>query len=394
MFLLGSLLLTFVLASGTVNAWEGFLFVGLYILYVTFVIVQNYWRPKPKAKAQHQPSETSPLLGDSPIAGSVNSPSALTGPSMDPLTASILGLAPPSTAAAAVGVDAVEVDVDSLPSTQTAATQTPLRGLAREVEAIGWDDKSGIEKVIYVLESPFTLARNLTILPISNDMFSPFFACVGCVLTPLWFIYGAGLFTPGAWPLIMAGAVIGLVAALLLYKATLRHSFPHGPMPPALLLVLGVLGFASCIVWLAVIASEVVSLLRSLGVICRMSETLIGLTLLSWANSIGDLVADIAVARNGHPEMATAAIFAAPLQNMLIGLGIPFIAICLETGPWEVQMDRSTAVSLVILLVGLVGHLIVIPACGFRSPRWWGIVTVCYYFVGLVIDILVVEGVV
>merc|ERR1711939_192200 len=51
---------------------------------------------------------------------------------------------------------------------------------------------------------------------------------------------------------------------------------------------------------------------------------ILGLTVLAWGNSIGDLVADLSVARAGSPNMAVTACFAGPLFNMLVGLGVSF----------------------------------------------------------------------
>tara|TARA_R110002050_G_scaffold184639_2_gene318263 strand:- start:489 stop:689 length:201 start_codon:yes stop_codon:yes gene_type:complete len=47
-----------------------------------------------------------------------------------------------------------------------------------------------------------------------------------------------------------------------------------------------------------------------------------GLTILAWGNSVGDMVADITVAKKGFPSMALAATYGGPLFNLLLGFGI------------------------------------------------------------------------
>ena len=47
-----------------------------------------------------------------------------------------------------------------------------------------------------------------------------------------------------------------------------------------------------------------------------------GLTFLAWANSVGDLVADISLAKVGKAKTAVAACFGTPLLNLLVGLGL------------------------------------------------------------------------
>lgn len=64
------------------------------------------------------------------------------------------------------------------------------------------------------------------------------------------------------------------------------------------------LGFVISIAWISTIAEEVVGVLQTFGVILGISEALLGLTIFAAGNSVGDLVADITVARLGYPVMA------------------------------------------------------------------------------------------
>jgi sodium/potassium/calcium exchanger 6 len=65
-----------------------------------------------------------------------------------------------------------------------------------------------------------------------------------------------------------------------------------------------------------------VELLSAIGLIFGLSDTILGLTVLAWGNSAGDLVANTAVARDGFPIMAYAAVYSGPLFNACIGLGL------------------------------------------------------------------------
>jgi sodium/potassium/calcium exchanger 6 len=64
------------------------------------------------------------------------------------------------------------------------------------------------------------------------------------------------------------------------------------------------MGFIISIAWISTVAGEVVGVLKTLGVILGISEALLGLTIFAAGNSVGDLVADITVARLGYPVMA------------------------------------------------------------------------------------------
>jgi solute carrier family 24 (sodium/potassium/calcium exchanger), member 6 len=64
------------------------------------------------------------------------------------------------------------------------------------------------------------------------------------------------------------------------------------------------LGFVISIAWISTVAGEVVGVLKAFGVIVGISEAILGLTIFAVGNSVGDLVADITVARLGYPVMA------------------------------------------------------------------------------------------
>jgi sodium/potassium/calcium exchanger 6 len=64
------------------------------------------------------------------------------------------------------------------------------------------------------------------------------------------------------------------------------------------------LGFIISIAWISTVAGEVVGVLKALGVILGISEAILGLTVFAVGNSLGDLVADVTVARLGYPVMA------------------------------------------------------------------------------------------
>ena len=66
-------------------------------------------------------------------------------------------------------------------------------------------------------------------------------------------------------------------------------------------------------------ANELVSLLKFFGMVFNISNGILGMTVLAWGNSIGDMVANTVVARQGFPEMAISAAFGGPLFNMVFG---------------------------------------------------------------------------
>lgn len=61
------------------------------------------------------------------------------------------------------------------------------------------------------------------------------------------------------------------------------------------------------------LANNVVYILEVIGFITGLSKSFLGTTFLAVGNSLGDLLADISLARSGYQKMAFAACFGGPL---------------------------------------------------------------------------------
>lgn len=180
------------------------------------------------------------------------------------------------------------------------------------------------------------------------------------------------------------------------------HSLPYSWRP-----FLSLLGFLVAISWIATIATEVVSLLKTIGVILDISDSLLGLTVFAIGNSLGDLVANVTVARLGYPVMALSACFGGPMLNILLGIGLGGLYMTLNSGnvkrhdeilglrastpqqvPYEIAISKVLVISGTTLLLVLVGLLIVVPMNNWRMDRriGWGLVAVwCVSTLGNVI---------
>ncbi|UPX17641.1 uncharacterized protein EKO05_0007983 [Ascochyta rabiei] len=149
-------------------------------------------------------------------------------------------------------------------------------------------------------------------------------------------------------------------------------------------------GFAVAIAWISTIANEVVGVLRTLGVILNMSDAILGLTIFAVGNSLGDLVADMTVARLGFPVMALSACFGGPMLNILLGIGLAGCYMILTKGehrherhpsepvhfkPYHIAVSTTLVISGASLLVTLAGLLVAVPVRRWRMDKWigWGL---------------------
>ena len=174
-------------------------------------------------------------------------------------------------------------------------------------------------------------------------------------------------------------SLYALIASLVIFAILILTTTPSHA--PKYRYILCFFGFIVSIAWISTIANEVVGVLKAFGVILGISDAILGLTIFAVGNSLGDLVADITVARLGYPVMALSACFGGPMLNILLGIGLSGLYMTIQKGekrherhpgkpirykPYQIEVGGTLLVSGVTLLVTLAGLLIVVPMRG-----WW-----------------------
>jgi len=200
-----------------------------------------------------------------------------------------------------------------------------------------------------------------------------------------------------------------LLVSLVIFSVLLLTTTAE--RPPKYRFLLCFLGFVVSVSWISTIANEVVGVLKALGVIFGISDAILGLTIFAVGNSLGDLVADITVARLGFPVMALSACFGGPMLNILLGIGIGGLYMTIKDGhhkhakhpdeplkyePYQVEVNGTLVISGITLLVTLVGLLIAVPLNKWIMSRrigWgliilWSVITI----INLILEITGVWG--
>ncbi|KAF3481787.1 sodium/calcium exchanger protein [Arthroderma uncinatum] len=167
------------------------------------------------------------------------------------------------------------------------------------------------------------------------------------------------------------------------------------------------LGFAVAIAWVSTLATEVVALLKLFGVILNISDSLLGLTIFAVGNSLGDLVANVTIARLGYPIMALSACFGGPMLNILIGIGVGGLYMTLQQAqslqssglvsqalativqPYPIAVSKTLIISAATLMITLVGLLIVVPLNKWRMDRNVGFGLVALWSFSTIINVVV-----
>ncbi|KFO23815.1 Sodium/potassium/calcium exchanger 6 [Fukomys damarensis] len=166
--------------------------------------------------------------------------------------------------------------------------------------------------------------------------------------------------------------------------------------PPRIHWLFAFLGFLTSALWINAAATEVVNILRSLGVVFQLSNTVLGLTLLAWGNSIGDAFSDFTLARQGYPRMAFSACFGGIIFNLLVGVGLGCL-LQMARGSLEVKLEPEGLLGWVLagaLGLSLAFSLVAVPLQCFRLSRAYGICLLLFYASFLTVALLTEFGVI
>lgn len=80
--------------------------------------------------------------------------------------------------------------------------------------------------------------------------------------------------------------------------------------------------FFMSMIWVYLLCEVIVELLELFGIITGLPSSFLGLTILSWGNSLGDYFASISISKRGFGEMAITGCMAGPVFNLMLGLGL------------------------------------------------------------------------
>lgn len=198
-----------------------------------------------------------------------------------------------------------------------------------------------------------------------------------CLTAPLAFAFAAQLSRVAVsgnlvvWELMI---ILGFVTGPIVWFTTRRTMAPRWQP------VYAYIGFAVAIMWISAFANEIVNILETIGRIIGISDAILGLTVLAWGNSIGDLVADVTVARQGFPRMGVGAAIGGPAMNMLLGIGISCTIKCGKIGgPYPIAAPSSLIVSGSFLMLSLLSSMTIVPYNKFAVGKKYGMYLFAVY---------------
>ncbi|KAJ1919604.1 hypothetical protein H4219_001852 [Mycoemilia scoparia] len=211
---------------------------------------------------------------------------------------------------------------------------------------------------------------------------------VKCITVPVFISVMSCVIVGTSRLMVFVGLGIGALTALygLIKGPGFQESFPY-----YLKILPCFLGFASALSWIYIIADEMVAILQTIGIVFNMSEDILGLTILGWGNTIGDLVTNFTMAKMGFPRMAIAACFGSPMLNLLLGVGLAANAAAASKNgkPFKISLSSpAVPLSIAMLFIGVVMTLFAVSANGYRMTQRVGKILLCIYLLTFVSNVL------
>ncbi|KAM0951001.1 putative sodium/calcium exchanger membrane region [Dioscorea sansibarensis] len=252
-------------------------------------------------------------------------------------------------------------------------------------------------KITLLWEVPVTTVLKLTIPSSSPAEWSRFYAAANVALCPVLLLYSLNSYINLNDKIVfLIPRVHFPIWSVVLFLSTclaLGYFYLEKEPPVTESAATALVAFMMSVFWISTVAGELLNCLAAIGNLMELHPAILGLTVLAWGNSVGDLVADVAVAKAGQPATAMAGCFAGPMFNMLVGLGSALVR---ETwnmypGAYVLQFHISIVVAFVFLLLSLMGSLLVVTWFGFRVPRFWGFFLVGLYMLFTAISLAIAK---
>ncbi|XP_014475369.1 PREDICTED: sodium/potassium/calcium exchanger 6, mitochondrial-like [Dinoponera quadriceps] len=386
--------ITFVVWDDMVHLWEAVSFILVYVLFIVAVVIMQMYDAREESLKTRIPSVPDPDVLHTYLANR----DIDTIPKIPPRSRPF-GLRAKLDVAIAAERNRSIIRGDSVRLSSKIndyALDRP-KGLYREflydvnpISREDWETSSGLFKVVLIIRSPVMFLLQLFI-PVVNPTatkkgWSKLLNCFQLSVTPTIALFLLNVWhqTIGKVSVIPIFFVIGIVIGIIVFAIT------HVDRIPKFHNVFAFFGFLAAMLVVYLVAREVMAVLQCIGYACSISDAMLGITFLAWGNSIGDLISNITIARQGFPRMGYAACFGGPMFNTLLGLGLTY-GIAAATDPEQQTKIRISDMApgcIAFLFCSLIATIIYLNITGAVVRRSYGYLLYSIYLSFLLIQFL------
>lgn len=163
---------------------------------------------------------------------------------------------------------------------------------------------------------------------------------------------------------------------------TNEKTIPNHPM------MISLITFIMSLLWIWFVANVLIDLLKVIGLLFNIPDTFLGITVLTFGNSVCDLALNVSLVKGGYGEMALAGSLGGPIFNLLFGLGSSLLKINLLYGTIEISFYKKenliSVIAVFCLILNLVRLLVQSYCVKYKFNKSVAIVGFILYFLFLI----------
>ncbi|KAF7414934.1 hypothetical protein HZH68_003423 [Vespula germanica] len=387
--------ITYVVHDERVHLWEAISFILLYVLFIVGVVIMQ-WRDTREEKVKSRiPSVPDP---DVLHAYLLNKDTDAIAISQIPTRSRPFGFRAKLDIAISTELERARIRSDGIKVDREFedVSERP-RGLFKEflydinpISREDWKQANRFFKIILVLCAPvrFLLQLFIPVVNVTAEKrgWSKLLNCFQLCVTPTvaLFLLNVWQMKVGKVPILPIFFAFGTLIGVIVFLTTRVDRIPkyHN--------VFAFFGFLIGMLTVHFVAGEIMAVLGCIGFACSISKAMLGITFLAWGNSIGDLISNTTIARQGFSKIGYAACFASPIFNTLLGLGLTYGIAAASSSDLETKIRVSNMAPgcLTFLFCSLLTTIIYMNITAATARRSYGYLLYSLYLAFILIQFL------
>lgn len=172
-----------------------------------------------------------------------------------------------------------------------------------------------------------------------------------------------------------------IAISIFLFIFTSKYEMPNYPF------IICLFSIIMSIIWIWFIANILIDLLTTIANLIGIPDIFLGMTILTYGNSIPDLILNLSFVRMGYGQMALSGSIAGPLFSILIGIGLPLLKMNIRKGTIDIDFFNKHNLISILCLGFLMGNLFILgihaKLCKYHLNINVAIVRFVFYFLFL-----------